>query len=112
MRGDLYSLFDSTFEELNLQQNENFQIAVLKDKMKSMCKSSGGNKKIMEAFQDNMKKEAIDAGPIFCESLNGKLLEIPETLEELCKFCSSAKVEICSLVRLQFLQSGANNVNF
>ena len=47
-----------------------------------MCKSSAGNAKILEAFQDNMKKEAKDTGPIFCESLNGKLLEFPETFEE------------------------------
>lgn len=30
-----------------------------------------------------MKKKLKFAGPIFCEPLNGKLLEFPETIEEL-----------------------------
>ena len=32
---------------------------------------------------DNMDKPAKEAGPIFCESLNGKLLEFPKSIEQL-----------------------------
>ena len=82
MYGNLYSLFSSSYEIIKLEQNENFELAVSKEKWNNLCKTSSGNKKIMEAFQDNMKKEVRDAGPIFCESLNGKLLKFPETFEK------------------------------
>ena len=82
MYGNLYSLFSSSYEIIKLEQNENFELGVSKEKWKNLCKTSSGNKKIMEAFQDNMKKEVRDAGPIFCESLNGKLLKFPETFEK------------------------------
>ena len=36
----------------------------------------------MEVFQDTIDKAARDAGPIFCEPLNGKMIGFPETIEE------------------------------
>ena len=47
-----------------------------------MCKGKTGKTKIVEVFQDNIDKEVRDAGPIFCEPLNGKLVDFPATLEE------------------------------
>ena len=47
-----------------------------------MCRSELGNKKILQAFQDNIDKEVNRAGPIFCEPLNGKLIDFPDTIEK------------------------------
>ena len=38
--------------------------------------------KIIEAFQDNMRKQAEAAGSIFCDPLNGKYLEFPLTMSD------------------------------
>ena len=78
-------MYSSTisFDRIKLQlQNVNFQLAVLGQKWDSLCKSKSGNKRIIEAFQDNMDKEARTAGSIFCEPLNGKLLGFPVTINE------------------------------
>ena len=81
----MYSLFTSPFEKINLNQNVNYHLGVLKEKYRNLCKGVAVSEKIFEAFQDNMEKEAIAAGPIFCDSLNGKLIAFPKTLEELDK---------------------------
>ena len=47
-----------------------------------MCRSKSGNSKIIEAFQDNMEKQAEAAGSIFCDPLNGKFLGFPLTMSE------------------------------
>ena len=73
----------ASFDRLKLQlQNVNFQLAVLGQKWDSLCKSKTRNKKIIEAFQDNMDKEARAAGSIFCEPLNGKFIGFPVTINE------------------------------
>ena len=54
-------------------------------KWKNLCKGASSNELIYQIFQDNMKKKVKSAGPIFCEPLNGKLLELPLTLTELQK---------------------------
>ena len=73
-----------SFDRIKLQlQNTNFQLAVMGQKWDGMCKSNTNNKRIIEAFQDNMEKKAKAAGSIFCEPLNGKFLEFPVTLNEL-----------------------------
>ena len=46
-----------------------------------MCKSDLGNQK-MEAFQGNMDTEVKAASAIFCEPLNGWLIEFPTTFEK------------------------------
>ena len=48
-----------------------------------MCKNKLKNEKIIEAFQDNLDKKAKDSSSIFCESLNGKLINFPTTMDEL-----------------------------
>ena len=71
------------FVKLSLQlDNKDYQLGVSVRKWKKLCKSKVSNNKIVEAFQDNMVKEARAAGPIFCEPLNGNLVVFPETLQD------------------------------
>ena len=71
------------FDRITLElQNVNFQLGVSGQKWTNLCKGKMGTKKIIEAFQDNMGKEAKAAGPIFCEPLNGRMIEFPETTEK------------------------------
>ena len=48
-----------------------------------MCKDVNKTKINLEAFQDNIDKAVKNAGPIFCDSLNGKIIGFPETFTEL-----------------------------
>merc|ERR1711892_699434 len=81
--GDLFSS-TGLFDRISLQlQNIEYQLGVSARKWKDLCESDMGNKKILEVFQDNMDKELNRAGPIFCEPLNGKLIEFPHSLEKL-----------------------------
>ena len=76
----MYSLTEA-FDRISLQlQNIDYSLGVSAQKWTNLCKSKSG--KIWEAFHDNIDKEARDAGPIFCEPLNGKLVEFPETFED------------------------------
>ena len=50
-------------------------------KQKNLCKASSN--KIIEIFQDGIEKQALSAGPIFCEPLNAKIVKFPETIEGL-----------------------------
>ena len=38
---------------------------------------------LLEAFQDNIDKEAKNAGSIFCDTLNGKMISFPESMNQL-----------------------------
>ena len=78
----MYSLFTSDFEPLVLHQNDNYEVKVTKQKRSNLCKSKGSNSRIMEAFQDQMDKEAKAANSIFCEPLNGHLVDFPKTMDE------------------------------
>ena len=76
----MYSLTDS-LSLISIQiQIIHFPLGVSAQKWTNLCKAKSG--KIVEAFQDNIDKEVRAAGPIFCGSLNGKLIEFPETFEE------------------------------
>ena len=81
-------MFSSTkeFDRISLQlQTNDYQLSVTTQKWKNLCKSKVENTKILEAFQDNIDKEVKEAGAIFCEPLNGRLIEFPKTLDELQK---------------------------
>ena len=82
--GDLYS---STvgLDKIVYQIPNNFQLEVSVLKWKNLCQGASSNELIYQIFQDNMKKKVKSAGPIFCEPLNGKLLEFPVALTELEK---------------------------
>ena len=64
-------------------ENVNFQITVTLQKWKKLCKSITTSSKILEAFQDNIEKKANEAGPIFCDPLNGNLIDFPRTINNL-----------------------------
>ena len=79
--GDLYSQ-NMELDVITLQlQNKNFKLSIKGQKWNNLCKGGKDNSKIVEAFQDNIDKEAKAAGPIFCETLNGKIIEFPESIE-------------------------------
>ena len=81
--GDLYSQ-NSKLYIITLQlQITNFNLNFVGQKWNSLCKGSTNNNNIVEAFQDNIGNEAKAAGQIFCDTLNGKILRFPESIEQL-----------------------------
>ena len=48
-----------------------------------MCKAVNESKLNLELFQDNKDKEAKNAGSIFCDTLNGRMISFPETMDQL-----------------------------
>ena len=52
-----------------------------------ICKTSKTNV-VLEAFQDNVEKEAQNAGAIFCDTLNGKMISFPESRDNLLDLIS------------------------
>ena len=48
-----------------------------------MCRDVNKTDIILEAFQDNIDKEANNAGSIFCDTMNGKMISFPESMNQL-----------------------------
>ena len=53
-----------------------------------MCKNTKQNGLILESFQDNLDLEAKFAGQTFCETLNGKMIGLPEYIAEFSELKS------------------------
>ena len=51
--------------------------------MAGMCRSVNQTTSNLELFQDNIDKEAKNAGSIFCDTLNGKMISFPESISQL-----------------------------
>ena len=51
--------------------------------MDGMCRDVNKTNVLLEAFQDNIDKEAKNAGSIFCDTLNGKMISFPESMNQL-----------------------------
>ena len=48
-----------------------------------MCRDVNKKTDNLEVFQDNIDKAVSNAGPIFCDKLNGKIISFPETFTQL-----------------------------
>ena len=71
------------FQDLKLQlSDKSLGIRIGSVDPTSLCESTKTIGKVFEAFNDNVKKEARDAGKIFCESLNGNLARFPESYDD------------------------------
>ena len=69
-----------------------------------MCKGANERSEIIEAFQDNVDKEARQAGPIYCDTLNGKIIGFPGSVTQLSdlvefknKFMARAEMNIMAI---------------
>ena len=77
--------------------NDDFKLSFTVRRWNTLCKSKIESKNIFEAFQDKMDKEAKAAGKIFCEPLNGDLVEFPETFEEL-EYIIDFQIKMLSII--------------
>ena len=87
---------------------ENFPQALLVDQM---CKVVNKENVQLEGFQDNLSKKARDMGYIFCDTLNGKMVEFPKTLKHMNDL-ENFTVELFSNTNLDSLQIGVNGMSF
>ena len=82
--GDLFN-YNKDYEMLELNSGESVTISTAAVDEKNFCKNS--SEYIYEGFKDHYNQEAIMEihGPVFCDSLNGKLVGFPETLSDVKK---------------------------
>ena len=59
--------------------NPNFIMKIRTLPMEGRCSKT----EVVEAFQDNLAKEAQKAGSIFCDTLNGEMISFPESIGQL-----------------------------
>ena len=70
------------FKDIKLQLGDkNLKIKMKSMRPSSLCRSKEVMRKVFEAFNDNINKQARNAGKIFCESLNGLLAKFPNSYE-------------------------------
>ena len=69
-----------------------------------MCKGANERSEIIEAFQDNVDKEARQAGQNYCDTLNGKIIGFPGSVTQLSdlvefknKFMATAEMNIMAI---------------
>ena len=72
-----------------------------------MCKAVNKTGTILEAFQDNIDKEAKNAGSIFCDTMNGRMISFPETLSQLSEIIDYES-EIMANANLDVLAAAVN----
>ena len=76
-----------------------------------MCRNVNKKYLKLEAFQDNIDKEAKHAGSIFCDTLNGKMLGFPNTMTELSDIIDY-KEELMALTSLDDLEITINSKSY
>ena len=71
------------FKDLKLQLGDkDLGIQISSIGASSLCRSTESTGKLFEAFNDNVNKQARNAGKIFCNSLNGNLAKFPTSYED------------------------------
>ena len=110
-RGDLFSLQnDYTQVTFNLD-TANIRLAAKALSTDGMCRNVNKKYLKLEAFQDNIDKEAKHAGSIFCDTLNGKMLGFPNTMTELSDIIDY-KEELMALTSLDDLEITINSKSY
>ena len=67
-----------------------------------ICTNVNKNEVALEAFQDNTNMEAAQAGHVFCDTLNGKIISFPESMTELSELKDYA-LELHTLANISTL---------
>ena len=82
-RGDMFSLhLNHDQVKFNIKTTE-VLFAAHAWSLDGICTEVNKNEVVLEAFQDNTIIEARQAGHIFCDTLNGKMISFPESMTEL-----------------------------
>ena len=86
--------------------SRNFRVMVRMYLPSQICSSAGAGD-ILEAFQDNKGKEPQKAGDVFCDTLNGKLVDFPTSTYELSQLIEY-KSDVMYLTGLETLSTSVN----
>ena len=99
------------FEKVQFNFNtSNIIFATKAQDADEFCPNGKQDKVFLEAFQDNTAMEASQAGAVFCDTLNGKMIGFPETMTELSDLKDYAS-ELLTLANLDELAIPLNAIS-
>ena len=88
-------------------KNPNIFLAAQALSVDGMCREVNKTETILEAFQDNIDKEAKNAGSIFCDTMNGRMISFPESMNDLTAIVDY-KTKVMAQANLNVMEVAVN----